>query len=460
MHISTLFLISATLANNALAGYILEDDYMSAGFFDQFSFWDGEDPTHGFVKYQDKSSAESLGLISSGEGNIRMSVDSTNEAPDGRPSVRITSNKVYNYGLIVADIEHMPGGICGTWPAFWTLGPDWPNGGEIDIFEGVNDQGANLGTLHTGPGCSISDNGGFSGNLTHSTCASSGDENTGCQIASDDSNSYGAGFNNNGGGVYATEWTSSCINMWFFPRGSVPSDVLGNSPDPSTWGPPSAKFEGECDMSKSFVDQQIVFDTTFCGDWAGKTWSTSSCSQKADTCDAYVQSNPEAFAEAYWSINALKVYKEGVGATPTATTGYATSTSIEYVTQPISLSLSLSLSIPLSLPLPVQTTLSLSTTKSEGYAPIVGPSGGVYANPTGSPVQSPSNNAGYAPVVGTDGIVGFQENAAAPTPAPAPTQDSGDWSSSENGALVFHGKEKRHARHLGRHKRHGSGGRV
>lgn len=327
-------------------------------------------------------------------------------------------------------------------PAFWTYGPDWPNGGEIDIFEGVNDQMSNLQTLHSGPSCSISDNGGFSGNLTHTSCTSSGDDNTGCQIASDDTTSYGTGFNANGGGVYATEWTDSCINIWFFPRGSVPQDVLGDSPDPSTWGTPAAKFEGACDISKRFFDQQIVFDTTFCGDWAGNTWSSSSCSQKADTCDAYVRDNPEAFAEAYWSVNALKVYSEGAAASTPATTAYATSTSIQYVTQPISLSLSV------SIPLPVQTTLSLST-KFSGYAPIVGPSGSVvYANPTGSPAQTPS--AGYAPVVGTDGIIGFHAEAE-------PTQESGMWSTSEDGIAVFNGKEKRHARHLGHHKRHGGG---
>ena len=22
---------------------------------------------------------------------------------------------------------------CGTWPAFWLVGPNWPNGGEIDV---------------------------------------------------------------------------------------------------------------------------------------------------------------------------------------------------------------------------------------------------------------------------------------------------------------------------------------
>ena len=48
--------------------------------------------------------------------------------------VRITSKKTYNSGtLFLADIYSMPHG-CATWPAYWTVGPDWPNGGEIDIL--------------------------------------------------------------------------------------------------------------------------------------------------------------------------------------------------------------------------------------------------------------------------------------------------------------------------------------
>lgn len=47
----------------------------------------------------------------------------------------------------------MPQG-CGTWPAVWEVDPfNWPFGGEFDILEGVNDEGPNAATLHTGPGC-------------------------------------------------------------------------------------------------------------------------------------------------------------------------------------------------------------------------------------------------------------------------------------------------------------------
>ena len=56
----------------------------------------------------------------------------------GRDSVRIISNFAYGDSLVVLDVQHMSEG-CATWPAFWTLskqGP-WPNGGEIDIIEGI-----------------------------------------------------------------------------------------------------------------------------------------------------------------------------------------------------------------------------------------------------------------------------------------------------------------------------------
>lgn len=37
----------------------------------------------------------------------------------GRGSVRLVSYKNYNHALVVADIAHMPGSVCGTWNALW-----------------------------------------------------------------------------------------------------------------------------------------------------------------------------------------------------------------------------------------------------------------------------------------------------------------------------------------------------
>ncbi len=51
-----------------------------------------------------------------------MGVDHTNIATSsGRASVRLTSQKSYNHGLVILDLAHMPGGICGTWPALYVI---------------------------------------------------------------------------------------------------------------------------------------------------------------------------------------------------------------------------------------------------------------------------------------------------------------------------------------------------
>jgi hypothetical protein len=267
------------------------------------------------VQYVDQSTAQQMGLINgSTTESVSWGVDSTNQTPEGRPSVRISSKKSYNSGLVVLDVEHMPFG-CGTWPAFWMVGPDWPNNGEIDILEGVNDQENNGMTLHTGAGCSISSqsDGAFSGTVETDNCdvkAPDQNENAGCSIKHPSKQSYGAGLNDNQGGVYATQWTDDAISVFFFPRGEIPEDALGDSPNPDNWGIPAAKFSGGCDIAKTFQEQQIVFDTTFCGDWAGNVWESGSCASKAATCDEYVQNNPEAFTDAYWTIKALRVYQD------------------------------------------------------------------------------------------------------------------------------------------------------
>lgn len=93
-----------------------------------------------------------------------MAADPKNQGTGrGRNSVRITSKKTYTDSIVVLDLEHMPV-ACGAWPAFWTVtDKTWPDGGEIDILEGVNLGTVNQATMHTGPGCSIPSGGGMSG---------------------------------------------------------------------------------------------------------------------------------------------------------------------------------------------------------------------------------------------------------------------------------------------------------
>ncbi|KAL4938279.1 hypothetical protein BDV06DRAFT_231945 [Aspergillus oleicola] len=306
----TLLPLVGLAAELTSAAYVLQDDYTPDTFFDMFSFFTDTDPTNGHVSYVDRSTAESGGLISSGS-SVYMGVDHTNVAADGRQSVRLSSTQTYHHGLFIIDLGHMPTG-CGAWPAFWILGPSWPDDGEIDIIENVNEATTNQMTLHTSDGCSIDDT-GFSGTLLTSNCyvqASGQDENVGCGISSPDTTSFGAGFNDNSGGVYATEWTSEAIAIWFFPRSSIPTDIGSGNPDPSNWGTPTARFAGSCDMESHFTDMQIIFDITFCGDWAGNVWGSGSCASLGGSCTDYVANNPTAFADAYWDINSLRVYQD------------------------------------------------------------------------------------------------------------------------------------------------------
>jgi len=68
-------------------------------------------------------------------------------------SACITTEKKYNfkYGKVEARIK-LPRGQ-GMWPAFWMLGQNisqvgWPQCGEVDIMEQINDEGKNHGTMH------------------------------------------------------------------------------------------------------------------------------------------------------------------------------------------------------------------------------------------------------------------------------------------------------------------------
>ncbi|RHZ47898.1 hypothetical protein CDV55_101024 [Aspergillus turcosus] len=328
MHVwSTLLpILGLGLSGTGMAAYVLEDDYGTSSFFDKFSFFTGSDPTSGFVSYVDQTTAQNAGLISAGS-TVYMGVDHTNIASSpGRQSVRISSTNSYTHGLVILDLAHMPGAYkheAKLMRTSWMLGPDWPTNGEIDIIEGINTQSTNQMTLHTTDGCTIA-NGGFTGTLLTSNCysyAAGQAENAGCGIAASSSQTYGSGFNDAGGGVYATEWTSAGISIWFFPRGSIPSDISAGTPNPAGWGTPVAKFAaGSCDFDAHFSEMQIadimekVFDTTFCGAWAGAVWGSGSCASVDSSCEDYVANNPSAFAGAYWEINSLKVYQDSANA--------------------------------------------------------------------------------------------------------------------------------------------------
>lgn len=248
--------------------------------------------------------------------------------------------------------------------------PVWPgNTGEIDIFETVNGMGYNSMTLHTGSGCSVvnetgsideSGNVSFTGTLQTAVCdvdAAGQAPNAGCSITAPHraivngngstgdmaKNTAGAAFNANGGGVFALEWTSEYLSVYFFPRGQIPASLQAHSttsvnatssaanftrpapaaqaPTPSLWPAThrQAHFSG-CDFDQHLAKLSLVIDTDFCGGWAESTWASSGCkaSTGVETCQGFVggglqcgngKGKGNGGEEAYWVIRAMSVWQ-------------------------------------------------------------------------------------------------------------------------------------------------------
>jgi hypothetical protein len=114
------------------------------------------------------------------------------------------------------------------------------------------------------------------------------------------------------------EWDpNNFIRMFYFSRANIPLDIINKQPVPSNWGKPYARFamsphSSDC-SSGHFTNQQMIFDTTFCGDWAGNpdVFSQSQCTSSQYNkyqCNDFVNNNPSEFSEAYWLINYLDIY--------------------------------------------------------------------------------------------------------------------------------------------------------
>jgi hypothetical protein len=133
-------------------------------------------------------------------------------------------------------------------------------------------------TLHTSAGCTLTPiSGKPAGNQLGTQCASSGGSNAGCAYKDGNTQSYGKGFNDAGGGVFIHLWDKDGIQIWHFPRGQIPKDITDETPNPSTWDDHLvASFSSTtCGMNQHFYEHVLTFDITLCGDWAGKAYGGS-----------------------------------------------------------------------------------------------------------------------------------------------------------------------------------------
>lgn len=309
---TTTFLSLASLALGA--NYTLVQDYSGSGFFSGWDFYGHYDNlTNGDTTYVDQTNSSSLAYVDS-NGRAIVKVDNTTFVPynEKRNSVRITTKDYFEVGTIwVIDAAHLPWG-CSVWPSIWTKGNNWPDNGEIDIIEGVNRMTYNQMALHTQEGCTAATGVTQTGQAGSSNCT----EGAGCTVIEKTPNSYGPDFNDNGGGVWATQFDVTGIYIWYWGRANIPASITTatDSIDISTWGTPSAAYpSSSCDIPKFFGAQQLVLNIALCGDWAGVAsvyQSTCGGSGAADQCyiNNVINNGTSDYAQAYFELNYIRAF--------------------------------------------------------------------------------------------------------------------------------------------------------
>ena len=184
------------------------------------------------------------------------------------------------------------------------------------MVENINLATDDQATLHTSNGCdfaSVSKE--IKANITGSLASTNCSFQPGCSIEASDAKSYGKGFDESGGGLWAVEVNDNLgIRMWHFVYNEIPNDITTKKPDPNTWGKPFAYYPfGNWCPSVKFRKLMVSFDIYLCG-WSGNNegnypfgWNQQ-CSQYGNSCETFVENNPQQFVEAYWLIDYLDVY--------------------------------------------------------------------------------------------------------------------------------------------------------
>ncbi|KAF8651149.1 hypothetical protein AX16_004851 [Volvariella volvacea WC 439] len=310
-------LLSHALTLHAI--YVPYREYAGSSFFDGWDYYGFYDnTTWGNVTYVDRANATEHRLTYVNDaGNAIIRVDNESFVEDGplvyRNSVRLTTHEAYGVGsLWVIDLLHLPYG-CSVWPAFWSLGvgEEWPYAGEIDIIEGVNMMGNNQMALHADVGCAQGDPPGQTGQTLEGDCS----QDRGCVVRETKPNSFGSGFAQAGGGVWAVQFDVSGIFIWFWSRPDIPADVRDATPetplDTAIWGPPSASYPAfGCNTTEYFGAQQLILLITLCGAWAGVPDIYSSTCPGTCYASNIIGPGSPTYDNAYFEIRYLRIYHE------------------------------------------------------------------------------------------------------------------------------------------------------
>ncbi|KAF8817140.1 glycoside hydrolase family 16 protein [Phlegmacium glaucopus] len=330
-----LALLSAFISLDVAADkYNIVKEYSGTNFFNDWVFYDHYDNlTNGDAIFVSASQAASskLAFVDPTTNHAIIKVDNTSTVVFNykRDTVRIQTSDLFSVGSVwTADILHVPYGhgvlfhphissclgysLIGKYKIRWSSAPAWPTGGEIDTFEGVNLATHNLMGLHTLPGCTQVSPKQSSTLIDSTDCSYLHNGNQGCTTTDPSTASYGAGFARAGGGVFVTEYAATGISVWFFSRSNVPSVLSSNSStiDTSTFGLPVGNWPATgCASSTFFEPQNLVFDITLCGGFAGVP------SIFAQTCSGvcyndYVVGNGSNYAMAYFEVASVRVFSK------------------------------------------------------------------------------------------------------------------------------------------------------
>ncbi|KAM3429226.1 hypothetical protein MY4824_008373 [Beauveria thailandica] len=327
----------AVVDHAAAAKFTLSQTYNSTNFLTEFHFRETgtlperQDDNWAWVKYRNVKDAEERGLVSVENDKVYLGVDhktllENNEDGPRRDTLRVQSKWSFREGLVITRFYHMPKPVCGAWPAYWTLGENWPSNGEIDMYEGWNLHEVNKPAIHTAPESEVGQcylDSSASAKIVSENCDNAFQNNRnawagqGCQVEEEKDGIWGAPD----GGIQALEWTNDTIKLYTWQIGKAPKNIDSDTPDTSSWGTPTVQLSSpRCDTSRAFGNQTILFTLPFCGNPPGNNqfWSQLPANSKkgqtcnqitgADTCIKYVAENPKEFEEFYFGVNDVRLF--------------------------------------------------------------------------------------------------------------------------------------------------------
>jgi hypothetical protein len=147
----------------------------------------------------------------------------------------------------------------------------------------------------------------FTGTVMNTDCRSSASSNTGCAFLDTCTTSFGQGFANVGGGVFALLRNSDGFKIWHFERQSIPDDVYFGDPDPDSWPAPKAFLSADgCAVDSLFSPQSLILDITVCGGWASGDYPNSGC---PGTCAQQVTTGSNYLSAYFMNFLSVMLYR-------------------------------------------------------------------------------------------------------------------------------------------------------